>query len=143
MPALVPGDAAPGSISARRLAPSAGWPDSANHSLPSGRAAMPVGCVSDPGIRYSLICTLLPAVAVVGIRPTALWLYSVNHSAPSGPAAICSGWLLGAWPDGGGSGYSLTTPEVVIAPIPPPPPPSPPPAAQGPHAVRSLRVRSM
>src|SRR5260370_42621109 len=122
MPALVPGDAAPGSISARRLAPSAGWPDSANHSLPSGPAAMPVGCVSDPGIRYSLICTLLPAVAGGGIRPTARGLDSVNHRAPSGPAAICNGRLLGGWPHGGGQGDGLTTPGGVVATIAPTPP---------------------
>jgi hypothetical protein len=60
----------------------------------------------------------LPAVV---IRPIAT--KSVNHSAPSGPAVMLVGILplanpplLGVIP-GNGTGYSVTTPVVVIRPI--------------------------
>ena len=56
---------------------------SANHSAPSGPAAMPKGPLLAVGRLNSLVTT--PSGV---IRPILLPLYSVNHSAPSGPAAM-------------------------------------------------------
>src|SRR5437762_2990517 len=50
---------------------------------------------------------------MVVIRPILpLELYSVNHRFPSGPAAMPEGKLEGV-----GTGYSVTTPPVVIRPM--------------------------
>src|ERR1022692_2800706 len=80
--------------------------DSANHSAPSGPAAIPAGQANAVGTGYSV---MYPAVV---IRPILSPSCSVNHSAPSGPATIPIGQLPAV-----GMGYSVTYPAVVIRPI--------------------------
>lgn len=79
---------------------------SANHSAPSGPAAMKAGSAPAVGIGYSVTT---PAVV---IRPIWLAENSVNHSAPSGPAVMPTG---AAFPVG--TADTVTTPAVVIRPI--------------------------
>src|ERR1017187_584082 len=57
--------------------------DSANHSAPSGPAAIPAGQANAVGTGYSV---MYPAVV---IRPILSPSCSVNHSAPSGPPPPC------------------------------------------------------
>jgi hypothetical protein len=79
---------------------------SANHSAPSGPAAMPIGELDAVWIGNSVI------VPLVVIRPMLFPLSSVNHSAPSGPAVTTIGRL-----DAVGTRNSEIVPPVVIRPI--------------------------